>query len=56
MSTYRQHHKTVREPSPWALSSIFLALIVALVLSLSHYLDREDETEATVPQEVQVSK
>lgn len=53
-AAYRQHYKTVRPPSPWSLSSICLALVVALVLSVSHYLD--EEPEAAVPQEVQVSK
>jgi len=44
-SAYRQHHKTVREPSPWALSSILGALVIALILSLAHYLGPNAEVQ-----------
>lgn len=43
-SSFRQHHKTVREPSPWALSSIFGAVVFALALGLAHQLDPEDNS------------
>lgn len=44
MSKFRQHHKTVREPSPWALSSLAGVVFIALALSLAHHLDTEDHS------------